>query len=72
MSEHVQSALPKPAPKSTALKQLEDALASAESHLALLRGRCGHNTAAIRNQLQIIEQYKARIKELSEDSWLSN
>ena len=70
VKEHIESAPPRPPPKSAQLQQLESALQSAETHLAMLKGGFAHNAAAIRNQERIVAQYKARIAELKGiDSW---
>ena len=68
MSEHTEP--PLPCPGGGQLKQLEEALRAAQTHLALLKGRHAYNDMAIRNQERIIRQYERQIADLTGD-WLN-
>lgn len=62
------ASLPTPAPKNAQLEQIENALADARNHMALIPA---NNKLAIGIQKQIIQRYEAQIKELGGDQWLS-
>lgn len=71
MSEHIESPLPKGSiyPQTSQLEQLQAALEAAQNHMLILPL---HNKRARAIQRGIIEQYQARIRELTRSvEWLS-
>lgn len=69
MTEHTQTAPPKPAQKSQQLEQLESALAAARNHMNLIPT---HNELARGIQRRIIANYEAQIRGMTGGTeWLS-
>lgn len=68
---HIQSVVPRASSASGQLQQLEAALTSARTHLAMLRGKCAHNALAIGIQEKIIKQYESRIAGLKSEDWIN-
>lgn len=68
MVEHIESAAPKPRPKSEALQGFEAALAEAKAHLDRIPR---HNARAREIQLGIIQQWERQVAAAKGESWLT-